>query len=168
MRFGKMYLCVMRARILLPVTILLIGCNAPTLVDREIAIPEYGWIWADSLEWTFTVEDTLAIYNLELAIAHNKSYRHQNCYVQFHTVFPAGERISQVVSLELQSGAGRWLGKCRGEHCHITIPIQENAFFNQTGIHAIRLEQYMRQDSLRGLEAFHLRIVDTGKRRTIE
>jgi gliding motility-associated lipoprotein GldH len=162
-----MYLCGMKTGFWLLLTSLLAGCSAPTLVDREISIPAYGWTWADSLEWTFEVADTLAIYHLELDIRHDKNYRHQNCYVQFHTVFPEGERISQVVSLELQSGAGRWLGTCRGELCRITIPIQENAFFNQMGAHAIRLEQYMRQDSLQGLEAFHLRIVDTGKRRSL-
>jgi gliding motility-associated lipoprotein GldH len=141
------------------------SCSKPVLVDQEFPIPEKGWTYADSLEWNFEVTDTNTIYNLLLTIDHQMAYGAQNCYVRIHTIFPAGERLSQVVSLDLQNTTGRWLGKCSGDNCSVTIPIQENAFFNQKGKHAIRLEQYMRRDSLIGLNSFRLKIEDTGERR---
>lgn len=155
----------MKWQALFPLLLLLSACGRPALIDQEIRLPEHGWAWAAPLEWPFEVEDTLAIYQLLLTVTHEESFRFQNCYVQFHTGFPDGEEVSQVVSLDLQTAAGRWLGKCRSEQCTYTIPIQTRAFFNKTGRHTLRLEQYMRQDSIPGLLAFQLRIEDTGERR---
>lgn len=157
------YLCPMY-RLLIPL-LLLTACGKAVLVDEERPIPATGWAWSDTLSWTFDVPDTAAIYDLLLTVEHAEDYRFQNCYVQFHTGFPGGEEIRQVVSLDLQTPAGRWVGKCRGGICRYTIPIQQGAFFNQTGTHRLRLEQFMRADSLEGIRAMHLRIEDTGKRR---
>lgn len=160
------YLCGMR--ILIPALALLLlsaSCGKPVLIDRETTIPAHGWAVADSLEWRFEVADTLAVYDLLLDVRHSPSYAFQNCYVRFHTVFPNGQRLDQVVSLELQAPGGQWLGERSGEHCTLRIPIQQGAYFNRPGEHILRLEQYMRQDTLPGIEAFRLRVEDTGKRR---
>ena len=145
---------------------LLTACGQPALVDREIDIPDAGWTYADTLRWDFEVADTNAIYDLLLSVEHGTDFRYQNCYVRFHTLFPLGEVLSEQVSLELQTPVGQWLGNCGSSDCKLTIPIQQNAFFNQPGKYAILMEQYMRQDSLPGLASFNLRIEDTGKRRS--
>lgn len=159
----RRYLCVMYRYLLF--LFVLAACQKPILVDQEISLPAEGWARADTLSWSFEVQDTNAIYDLLLTVEHTEDYRFQNCYVQFHTGFPGGELIRQVVSLDLQTPAGRWLGDCRSQACRFTIPIQQGAFFNQTGGHRLLLEQYMRQDTLPGIRAFSLRIEDTGKRR---
>lgn len=156
----------MRMWIILIGTLLLSACGKPTLVDRESDIPESGWAYGDTLRWDFEVADTNAIYDLLLTIEHGTDFRYQNCYVQFHTLFPQGEVLTEKVSLELQTQVGQWLGDCGSSDCELTIPIQQNAFFNQPGNYAILMEQYMRQDSLPGIESFNLRIEDTGKRRS--
>lgn len=156
----------MRLLILLLGTVLVAACGKPTLVDRKTDIPESGWAYGDTLRWDFEVADTNAIYDLLLTIEHGTDFRYQNCYVQFHTLFPQGEVLTEQVSLELQTQVGQWLGDCGSSDCELTIPIQQNAFFNQPGKYAILMEQYMRQDSLPGIESFNLRIEDTGKRRS--
>ncbi len=156
----------MRIWIILLNTLLITACVKPTLVDRESDIPESGWAYADTLRWDFEVADTNAIYDLLLTIEHGTDFRYQNCYVQFHTLFPQGEVLTEKVSLELQTQVGQWLGDCGSSDCELTIPIQQNAFFNQPGKYAILMEQFMRQDSLPGIESFNLRIEDTGKRRS--
>lgn len=162
------YLCGMRLPILFPAILLLVAsCGRPVLIDRELSIAETGWTVADSLEWRFTVSDTAAVYDLFLDVTHASAYPFQNCYVHFHTVFPDGRRLDQVVSLELQTAAGQWLGDCGGSDCSLRIPIQQGAYFNRAGEHILRLEQYMRQDTLPGIGAFRLRVEDTGKRRKI-
>jgi len=156
----------MRIPILFPVILLLAAsCGKPVLIDREQTVAAPGWTVADSLEWRFTVSDTSTVYDLCLAVTHANGYPFQNCYVHFHTVFPDGQRLDQVVSLELQNPTGQWLGDCSGESCTLRIPIQQGAYFNRPGEHILRLEQYMRQDTLTGVEAFRLRVEDTGKRR---
>ena len=145
--------------------LILASCGQPTILDQAFDLPESGWTYTDSLRWDFEVADTNAIYDLLLTIEHATDYRYQNCYVRFHTLFPEGQRLTETVSLELQTQVGQWLGNCGGSDCALTIPIQQNAFFDQPGTYAIVMEQYMRQDSLAGIESFNLRIEDTGKRR---
>lgn len=158
----------MRLLVSFPVLIFLFtSCGKPVLVDQCKQIPDTGWTWADSLAWTFTVEDTTAIYDLLLTVDHGTDYRWQNAYVRFHTLFPGGEHLEEVVSLELQTASGRWLGNCSGSDCSLTIPIQQNTFFNQPGEYRLLLEQDMRQDSLTGLRSVCLRIEDTGNRRSL-
>lgn len=160
------YLRPMRVVLIFLSISLLAACGQPTLVDHQIDIPDKGWTYADTLRWDFEVADTNAIYDLLLTIEHGTDFRYQNCYVQFHTLFPQGEVLTEKVSLELQTQVGQWLGDCGSSDCELTIPIQQNAFFNQSGKYAILMEQYMRQDSLPGIESFNLRIEDTGKRRS--
>ncbi|MCF8236991.1 MAG: gliding motility lipoprotein GldH [Saprospiraceae bacterium] len=157
----------MRMWIILLGTVLFAACGKPTILDQEFELPESGWTYADSLQWNFEVADTNAIYDLLLTIEHGTDFRYQNCYVRFHTLFPQGQHLTETVSLELQTQVGQWLGDCGSTDCDLTIPIQQNAFFNQPGKYAIRMEQYMRQDSLPGIESFNLRIEDTGKRRDL-
>ncbi len=155
----------MRAFLILLSVSLLFACGKPTLVDREFDIPDSGWTYSDTLRWDFEVADTNAIYDLLLTIEHGTDFRYQNCYVRFHTRFPQGEVLTEQVSLELQTQVGQWLGECGSSDCELTIPIQQNAFFNQPGKYTILMEQFMRQDSLPGLASFNLRIEDTEKRR---
>ncbi|HRW76587.1 MAG: gliding motility lipoprotein GldH [Saprospiraceae bacterium] len=143
----------------------LASCGQPTILDQKFDLPETGWTYADSLLWDFEVVDTNAIYDLLLTVDHSTDFRYQNCYVRFHTLFPEGQRLTETVSLELQTQVGQWVGNCGRSDCELTIPIQQNAFFNQPGSYRIVMEQYMRQDSLPGIESFNLRIEDTGKRR---
>lgn len=162
------YLCGMRTSIsLLSILLLTASCSKPVLIDREQTVAPGGWSVPDSLEWRFTVSDTAAVYDLFLDITHTLAYPFQNCYVHFHTIFPDGERLDQVVSLELQTAGGPWLGDCGGGNCTLRIPIQQGAYFNRPGEHVLRLEQYMRQDTLPGIEAFRLRVEDTGTRRKV-
>lgn len=142
------------------------ACGPAVLIDESHPLSETGWSYRDTMSWSFEVPDTMTIYNLLLTVEHTPDFSFQNTYVQIHTLFPAGEVVSQVVSLELQDQAGAWLGKCGDEKCTWTIPIQENAFFNQTGTHQIKLEQYMRQDSLPGILALRMRIEDSGEKRS--
>lgn len=145
----------------------LFSCSQPTLVNKQYQIPEEGWTYSDTLGWTFDVTDTLQIYNILLTVEHDRDFAYQNCYVKFYTLFPGGESIDQIVSLDMQSPSGKWYGTCGNETCFFSIPIQENAFFNQIGQHQIRMEQYMRQDSLSGIHSVTLAVEAAPNKRSI-
>lgn len=153
--------------ILMTAGLFMSACSQPTLVDKQYQIPEEGWTYSDTLGWIFDVKDTLQIYNIRLTIEHERDFAFQNCYVKFYTLFPKGESTEQVVSLDMQTPSGKWYGKCGKETCVFSIPIQENAFFNQIGQHQIRMEQYMRKDSLVGIHTVRLVVEATQNKRTI-
>lgn len=145
--------------------ILLFSCGKSYLYNEEIAIRNEAWTDADSLNFQFHIPDTSKIYNILLDVQHSPAYAFQNMYVEIYTAFPSGERIKEMISLELANRAGAWYGDCGSSSCTLEIPIQEGAFFNQAGAYEITIKQFMRKNPLKGVQGMGLKIEDTGQAR---
>ena len=142
--------------------LLLFGCSKNYLYEQELSITNEAWADADSLNFDFSIPDTTKIYNILLDVQHSPEYGFQNMYVEIFTAFPSGARIREMVSLELANRAGAWYGDCGSNACNLEIPIQENAFFNQSGNYTITVKQFMRKNPLEGVQKIGLKIEDTG------
>lgn len=147
------------------VALMLTACGPNYLYRHTYKIPATGWTYADSLTFPFVIEDTLGIYDLELDLDHTAEFPFQNLYVRLHTTFPSGQRLTELVSLELADQAGNWLGDCGRTSCQLHIPIQSGAYFNQAGAYQFTLEPFLRRDSLPGITAVTFGVKDTGQRR---
>ena len=146
-------------------SVLLSACGPNYLYDETHLLPDEGWTYADTLDFSFSIEDTMALYNLYLEIEHTTNYSYQNLYSQIYTRFPSGERISQTISLELADNTGAWQGDCSKETCLFLAPIQMNAFFNEVGEYVFTLEQYMRESPVKNVRAVGMKLEDTGEKR---
>ena len=127
------------------------ACGPDYAYQKTYAIDGANWTYADSLKFEFEVNDTSDVYNLWLTVDHNIDYEFQNLYINIRTKFPSGSQLAEPLSLELANRIGQWYGKCNNSYCHLRIPIQEGAFFNQTGKYEITLDQYMRQNPVAGI-----------------
>ncbi len=134
------------------------GCSDDYIFQKEIEIQDGEWRYSDVLPFEFEIEDVSKKYDLLLDVTHAGDYSFQNLYVQFLTTYPSGEQKEQVVSLELASKSGIWNGACKGNSCTVEIPLQVNAAFEEAGRHSISIEQFMRKNPLRGVEAIGLKI----------
>ncbi|MEL7251084.1 MAG: gliding motility lipoprotein GldH [Bacteroidota bacterium] len=143
----------------------LASCGPNFVHESALEIPETGWTYQDSLTAQFEIEDSLTIYNLHLLLEHDERFPFQNFYVQVHTKFPDGQRLSELVSLELANKVGRWLGECSSTTCQLDIPIQEGAYFNQIGEYQITIEQYSRRNPLPGVLEIGFAVEETKERR---
>jgi len=141
------------------------SCSSGYDYEKQYEFQGEYWAQGDTLDFTFTIKDTLAIYNLYLEVKHSTAYDFQNLYTQIHTRFPSGERIKELLSLELADKAGTWLGACSGERCVLKIPIQQGAFFNQAGEYMLTVEQYMRVNPVKGVGSIGFMLEDTGQKR---
>ncbi len=141
------------------------ACSPGYLIKETRELEGETWGYADSLSFQAAIRDTVQLYDISLVVKHRTNYSFQNLYLRIHTSFPDGKELTQVLSLELANKAGQWQGSCRGDYCTLEVPIQLNAFFNQTGVHTFTLEQYMRADDLPGIAALGIRIKETGARK---
>ena len=141
------------------------SCMAGYDYEKRYEIQNGNWEQGDTLDFTFSIKDTLSIFNLYLEVEHSTSYNFQNLYTRIYTQFPSGERINELLSLELADKAGVWLGKCNSESCILKIPIQEGAYFNQSGQFTVTVEQYMRTDPVEGIQSIGFLVEDTGQKR---
>lgn len=144
----------------------LAACGPSYEYEQEYELSEQGWAYQDSLDFSFAISDTATIYNLWLSVTHSPEYSYQNLYTRIHTTFPDGSRLSEVLSLELMpTEAGRWQGNCSSTSCHLQIPIQEGAYFDQAGDYTITIEQHMRESPVAGVQGLAFMLEDTGQRR---
>ena len=129
----------------------LTACGPDFFYEKTYPIKGANWTYADQLDFSFEIEDTLQRFNLWLEVDHNIDYDFQNLYVQIQTRFPSGEQLQEPLSLELADKIGQWHGDCNNSYCSLRIPIQENAFFKQAGTYEIIIEQFMRKNPIRGI-----------------
>lgn len=134
------------------------SCGPEIVYEKELAINTSGWTYGDTLHYDFDIADTNKLYNLFLDLEHTTDFSTQNLYVKIYTGFPNGQRLSQVLSIDIANKLGQWLGECSGNICHLDIPIQRNAYFNQLGMHTFTLEQYMRTEALSDLQGASFRV----------
>lgn len=139
-------------------TFLFSSCGPEVIFEKELEIPAGGWTYQDTLHYEFEIVDTSKIYNLFLDLAHTTAFASQNLYVKLYTGFPNGQRPAQRLSIDMADKTGAWLGNCSGEKCQLNIPIQSNAYFDQVGTYSFTVEQFMRMDSLPGIESAAFRI----------
>ena len=141
------------------------SCGPNYLYEEDHEIDSTGWTYENILNFSFDIQDTLAVYNLFLEIEHSTDYAKQNLYTRISTTFPSGKKLEKILSLELADKSGFWLGDCGGKNCELRLPIQEGAFFNETGTYAIALEQYMRESPVQGIQEIGFKLEKTGDRR---
>lgn len=146
----------------------LTACSKEKVVfEKTVDLKNATWTYADTLDFAFDIADTMALYDMTLQIRHRADYGFQNIYVQIFTKFPTGERIAQPLNFDLADATGKWLGKGSGASREFEVNIQENAFFNQAGRHVVTLAQFMRSESLAGIERIRFKLVDKNARRDL-
>ena len=128
------------------------GCGSNFEYSETFSIPGNAWTYADTATFAVPITDTTARYNLYLDIDHTTEYSFENMYVKIHTNFPSGKRLSEQVNIDMANKAGVWHGDCRGENCQLRVNLQRNAYFNEVGTYQLTFEQFMRVDSLEGIE----------------
>lgn len=147
-------------------SLILFACGPTYVIDKTYDIANNEWTYTDSLHFEFEIKDTLKLYDLIIELKHSTDFAYQNLYTQIHTTFPDGMRLNKPVSLEIANPAGEWQGKCSSKSCTIEIPIQQGAYFNQIGNYAITLEQYMRENPVKGVQSVALKVQETKQSRS--
>lgn len=146
--------------------VFLAACQKEKVIfEKNYELKNDQWTYADTLNYAFNIADTMAIYDIVLDINHTPQYPMQNLYMNIYTKFPTGERLKQLLNIDLADNTGKWQGDCNSKECHLTIPIQPNAYFNKAGEYTITLEQYMREANLNGVKSVRLKLVDKEQKR---
>jgi gliding motility-associated lipoprotein GldH len=144
--------------------LLLLNC----LFEKNYDLKNGQWAYGDTLDFTFNITDTMAVYDIVMVFKHTPQYATQNLYMNISTKFPTGERPKQLLNIDLADNTGKWEGKCNSTECAFEIPIQPNAYFNAAGQYTITLEQYMREEYLKDIKSIALKLVDKNQKRDFE
>lgn len=138
---------------LLLFSLILGSCGEQHFYQQSIKLEDALWNYEDTLTYEVEIKDSTSRYDIGLRIGHSVDYPSENLYIKILTFFPDGQTLAQTLSLDFADHTGKWYGNCRGQICTVHIVLQENAIFNQLGIHRFQLVQYMRINPVEEIES---------------
>lgn len=145
--------------------LLLSSCSENFIYDKKHQLEGERWTYRDSVDFNFTIADTLKIYNFYLEVEHGDAYPFQNIYTLTHTRFPGGQRPAQLLNIDLAEKSGKWQGKKSGGNWIQRVDLQRGAYFSQMGDYTLTLHQYMRSDSIPSIHSIRFAIEQTDQQR---
>ncbi|GIV36616.1 MAG: hypothetical protein KatS3mg032_0995 [Cyclobacteriaceae bacterium] len=138
---------------------LLAACDPARIYEQYYDFPERYWPVNEKPEFSFSVTDTSASYNLYVNLRHDNNYPFANLYFIFALADSSAAVYQKLHSADLFDKNGRPLGKSGiGFLFDRRVPVLKDFRFRKPGPYTVTLEHFMRTDTLRGMRAAGLRV----------
>jgi len=139
---------------------LLIGaasCTAIDLYEKNVSIPNHKWSSSFKPEFTFTLKDSTAAYEVFLILRHTEKYNFNNIWINIYSQ-PPGDTVHKVrYELPLATNEKGWLGTGMDDIYEYRLPLSE-AETLKAGTYKFSIEQIMREDPLENVLNVGLRV----------
>ena len=150
------------------VTLFLIGfvflissCDSNRVYEDNVEFKDRTWKITTPAELEFEVSDTTQVYNLYLDVRNSLDYPYARLFVNYQLVDPNGTVLKKEMLTEnlfdVKTGEPNGRSGLGDVYDH-QFDFLTNYSFEKTGKHKVRFEQFMRQDTLRGILAIGLRV----------
>ena len=140
--------------LLLLICTLFSSCNKNTFYHKTDFFPDESWSADTTLNYEFTILDSLQFYNFYVDVRNSIDYPYQNLYLFFTTQFPDGSRFTDTLNCILCDAYGRWTGKGSGRIKENRFTLKSKVRFQQKGDYIFSTQQAMREDDLKGITDF--------------
>jgi len=130
--------------------VLVIGCDSSHIYEDYEDLPDAFWHVDSIKRFTFEIEDSTRSYNLKATIRNASSYPFYNLYYQYSLT----DSLDSIVFTELKEvelfdpKTGQPYGSGLGDLFDHSISLQEDFQFPYSGSYSIKLQQFMRMDTL--------------------
>ncbi|MEJ0106658.1 MAG: gliding motility lipoprotein GldH [Bacteroidota bacterium] len=133
------------------------SCTTIDLYEKNVTIPKHSWSSSFKPEFTFTIADTSAIYQLFLVLRHTEKYNFNNIWINLYSQ-PPGDTIHKAkYELPLATNDKGWLGTGMDDIYEHRIPLTDPQPL-KAGNYKFVLEQIMREDPLENVLNVGLRV----------
>ena len=157
----------MRSRILLLAVILcLIACDSKRVFEDNVDFKNKYWLVKEPATFEFRITDATHPYNLFYDVRNTIEYPYARLFINYTLTDSTGTELSKklISSFLFDQKTGRPLGSSGiGDIYDQRFPILENYSFKAAGKYKMKLEQFMRQDTLTGILAVGIRVETVGK-----
>ena len=136
------------------------GCDSRRVFEGKKDFRENYWVFNDPAEFEFQIEDTDKSYDLLFNIRNTAKYKYQNIYLQYYLEDSTGRLLSNdLKNIQLfHKITGVPMGKGLGDILDIEKVFLEKYRFEHPGLYRLRIDQFMRQDSLPDVLSVGLRV----------
>jgi gliding motility-associated lipoprotein GldH len=145
----------------LGVTVLsaVLSCKQIDIHEYQKVIPSNQWSRSESINGTFTVNDTVHLYNIYVVLRHRDAYEYNNIWLNIG-LQPPGDSISfQKVNLTLGNDMNGWEGTGIGDIREVRKLISgKPRRFIKPGTYHYSIRHIMRDDPLKYVMNVGLRL----------
>ncbi|MBL7850035.1 MAG: gliding motility lipoprotein GldH [Cyclobacteriaceae bacterium] len=140
--------------------VVLNSCDSSRVFEDNHEFPNRQWLVSEEPAFEFVVTDSARTYNLYYNLRNSLNYEWDRIYVTYVLTDSAGQELAKkLVYNELFDPTGQPHGESGiGDIYDHRFPILTHYQFPRSGKYAIRLKQYSRQDTLRGVLAVGVRV----------
>lgn len=139
----------------------LVSCDKNRLYEENREFGDRAWKATEEPRFDFVVKDTSQQYNLYYNVRNSLSYPYARIFITFHLYDSVGKELSKkLVNHDLfDQKTGRPLGDSGlGDLYDHQFLLLKGHHFSFPGKYSVKLDQFMRQDTLRGVIAVGMRI----------
>lgn len=136
--------------------LLLFSCTTIDLYEKDATIPGFKWKSTFIPEFTFTIKDTTAPYQLFLVLRHNERYAYNNIWINLYSQPPGDSFHKAPFELPLATKE-KWLASGMDDIYEHRIRLTDPQFL-KAGVYRFKVEQIMREDPLENVMDVGLRV----------
>ena len=134
------------------------ACQTKQLYEQNTIYPNHSWASKQVNEYSFTITDTSAAYNVFFVIRHHNAYHYKNIFIQLNTTSPDNTITKQSADLNLADDAKGWLGVGMDDIYDQRIPVNTTPVRFKKGLYKFALSHTMREDPLENVLSTGIRV----------
>ena len=128
----------------------LVACSELDFFEKTVTIPEQEWYYNNKPEFSFTITDTLASYNIFVVLRHTDAYRYNNIWLNIGSQAPGDSMRYQNIDITLGTDAKGWEGRGMDDIFELRKSITPGPVpFKKPGTYSFRIAQIMRENPLK-------------------
>jgi gliding motility-associated lipoprotein GldH len=139
----------------------LIACDSDRLAEDQVDFATRNWAAQETPQFPFRIHDAGLRYNLYYTVRNTIDYPFARLFVNYQLTDSAGQVLAEklVTSYLFDVKTGKPNGRSGlGDVYDHREPLLQNFEFRQPGLYYLRLQQFMRTDSLAGVLAVGMRV----------
>ena len=151
---------------LLLLATLLISCDSNRVYENNTEFADRSWKVIEEPRFEFKVSDTTARYNLYYNVRNTLDYPYARIFVTYHLYDSTGKELfKKLIYNDLfDQKTGRPFGESGlGDLYDHQFAVLNHYRFHFPGKYSMKLDQLMRQDTLKGIIAVGVRIETAAK-----
>ena len=140
---------------------LLSACDSKRLFEDNTEFKTLTWMVKDEPVFDFTIQDSLQAYNIYYNVRNSLEYPFARIFINYSIIDSAGQEVTKklVYNDLFDQKSGRPFGESGlGDLYDHQFPLLSQYRFRAPGKYSIRLAQFMRQDTLKGVIAVGVRV----------
>jgi gliding motility-associated lipoprotein GldH len=145
----------------LSVGIIVTSCDSNRLYEDNVEFSDRTWKMKEPVQLEFMIQDTTIRYNLYMDVRNSIDYPFSRLFTNYRLADPTGAEVSGKMLSEFlfDQKTGEPFGQSAiGDVYDHQFIFLSDYSFSKPGKFKISFEQFMRQDSLKGILAIGLRV----------